>query len=492
MCIAKVLRLHPDHPEALRLLAGVLNLRGLHREAIESMYRALSRCPSDALYHNTLGSILIDAGDLDGAITALQCARALRPDLAVAHYNLGLALTRCMRIAEAEIALRQAVALAPMHVEARVLLADALKAKGQVVAATEAYRVVIRDRPDAGAAWWGLADLKTIKLSELDVISIQTALRSSQASHHDRIKMGFALAKALDDQDRLFESFEALKEAHSLARQRQQWDAKKFSSNVDAVLAAFGSRTSMTDNGFGEEVIFIVGMPRSGTTLVEQILSSHSQVEGAGELPDLTMVLEEEARNRGQRFPGYAGDMSVVDWKSLGQRYLERTGHWRARRPRFTDKFPGNWRLIGAIMTMLPAARVVCCRRDPVETCLSCYRQYLAGNEYARTFADLAAYWRDFDRAVCHWRNLYPERVCEIQLENVVAAPEAEIRNLTAFCGLSFEQTCLEFHKSKRDVFSPSAAQVRDPIRCDTARSVRYGSLLDPLRLALGAPRFPD
>jgi hypothetical protein len=232
-------------------------------------------------------------------------------------------------------------------------------------------------------------------------------------------------------------------------------------------------------------VIFIVSLPRSGSTLIEQILASHSEVEGAGELPDLPLVLGEESRRRGRAFPLWAGEMEPADWERLGHRYLERTSHWTRRRPVFTDKLPNNWHSIGAIRAMLPGARVIGVRRDPLETCFSCYRQFLYNNEYQRTFDDLAAYWHDFDRTLKLALAQHPTHVFESVYEELVAEPEAHIRRLLTHCALPFEAACLEFHRTERDVRSPSAMQVREPLRRDTARAGRYGALLDPLRAAL-------
>jgi hypothetical protein len=231
-------------------------------------------------------------------------------------------------------------------------------------------------------------------------------------------------------------------------------------------------------------------MPRSGSTLIEQVLASHSQVDGAGELADLPIVLTEEAQRRRKPFPDFVRELDAADWQRLGQRYLERTARWREHRPRFTDKLPGNWPYVGAIRAMLPRARIVIGRRDPVETCFSCYRQRLVNNEYTRTFADLAATWRDFDRAATRWHALYPDYVYENIYEDLVADPETKIRELLAFCQLPFEETCLRFYENRRGVHTPSAAQVRQPLRRDTARANDYGALLDPLRSALSLPPF--
>jgi len=489
--LAPLLASHPDHPEVLRLHAGIQNLSGNFTSAIATMKRAIAQRPLDPLYFNTLGAIMGQASDFDGAIAALRHACDLQPDLAIAWFNLGVMLTRCMRRTEAMEALRRALSLEPNYMPARALLGDMLRVENRADEAAAEYRRVIAERPWTGMAWWGLADLKTTSFAAGDVDQMRHALRDSRAQDSDRIAIGLALAKALDDAGCYAEALDALAGAHAIARRRRAWSAQVFSSGTSMILDAFAPAPAPSaDPGAGFGVIFIVGLPRSGSTLVEQILSSHSKVEGAGELPDLPMTLTEESDRRKQPYPTWVKEMRPEDWQRLGDRYLQRTGRWRERKPFFTDKLPANWYYIGAIRAMLPAARIICCRRDPLETCFSCYRQHLDNNEYARTFNDLAAYWRDFDRSVGHWHLLYPSHVREHAYEELVAEPEATIRALLAFCGLPFEENCLHFHENKRAVNTPSAMQVRQQLRSDTARAIRYGSLLDPLRNALGLPPF--
>lgn len=489
--LAPVLASHPSHPEVLRVQAGILNLRGDYRSAASLMRRAIQGRPEDALYYNTLGSILGSASEFDAAIAALRRACELQPDLAIAWFNLGVMLTRSVRHAEAVEALRQAVVLEPKHMAARGLLGDMLRAENRGDEAMREYRRMIAEQPWAGMAWWGLADLKTLRLGAEDIDQMQRALREPRADDNDRIATGFALAKALDDQGRRAESLEALANANAIARRRQQWNARKFSESISMILAAFTPPPAgAVDTALGSEVVFIQSLPRSGSTLVEQILASHSSVEGPGELPDLPLTLGEETRWRGKSFLQTIPEMKPADWQRLGERYLERTARWRAERPVSTDKLPGNWYYIGAIRAMLPGAKIIACRRDPLETCFSCYRQRLDGNEYTRTFEDLAAYWHDYDRAIRHWHAMHPENVHEHVYEALIEDPESSIRALLDFCGLPFEEACLQFHRTDRDVRTPSAMQVRQPLRRDTARAPGYGALLDPLRRALGLPAF--
>lgn len=478
---------YSSHPEVLRLQSGIFSIRGKHADAISTMRRAVELRPLDPLYHNTLGTALGANGDFDGAIRALRRACELQPGLATAWYNLGVMLTRCVRNEEATEALQRAVELAPGNMDARALLADLLRMRGDTTASAAQYRQVLAERPQAGMAWWGLADLRSGALNPEDITRMRAALGDSRVSDGDRIAIGFALAKALDEADKYGESLEALQQANAVARLRQRWNATGFSAAIEASNQAFTPPPAGAEiQTLGTSAIFIVGMPRSGTTLAEQILASHPEVEGAGELPDLPLVLAEESRRREEAFPHWVPAMQPGDWQRLGERYLERTAHWQRRRERFTDKLPNNWMYLGAIRAMLPGAHIVICRRDPLETCFSCYRQHLANNEYTRTPQDLAAFWRDFDRTASHFATPHDAHVYQHSYESMIANPEQGIRKLLDACGLPFEEACLRFYETRRDVRSPSATQVREPLRADTARSQRYGELLNPLRAALG------
>ena len=488
-----LLALHPNHPEVLRLYAGLQCLRGDFHAALATIERAIALRPDDAAYWSSLGSALIEVARYDEAITALRHACELDPEYTTAWYNLGLALIRCMHVDEAAAALRRAVSQSPeLAINARVILGDMFRAEGRLDEAVTEYRAVISQQKHAGMAWWGLAEIKTQRFADTDLEHLHDALRHPGASEDDLSAMGFALAKALDDRGRYAESLAALAQAHARVRARKRWDASVYTAHIDAILEAFTPPTACATEMLGHEAIFIVSMPRSGSTLTEQVLASHSLVDGGGEVSDLPSVLMEESQRSGKSFPQFVSALSPSDWQRMGFRYLERTARWRAGRPHFTDKMPSNWHYVGAIRAMLPGARMIVARRDPLETCLSCYRQQLANSEYTRTFADLASAWRDFDRAVRHWRVLHPAHVYESIYEELVVDPQRKIRELLAFCDLPFEPACLDFHKTKRKVHTPSATQVREPLRRDTARAHRYGALLDPLRAGLGIRPFSE
>jgi tetratricopeptide (TPR) repeat protein len=484
------LALAPKHPEVLRLFATIQTIQGRPDAAIQCLAQALAQRPNDALAYNALGNAFEAVKDYTRARDALRRACELGPELAACWFNYGRRMAQDGEIETAIPLLQRAVALAPEQVGARVTLANLLQADGRSEAAAQELRRIVADHPYAGYAWWGLAVLKPMPLGAADIATLRRLLNTDTPPPGERVAMQFALAMALENRGDFAEAFAALQAGHALARRAEIYDAAGFARHVDGLLAAFPNPPAGAANGQGGEAIFIVSLPRSGSTLTEQILASHSQVEGGTEIPDLPQVIMDESDRVRAAFPQWARTHTPEQWQALGEKYLARTQRWRGQRPRSTDKAPGNWQYVGAILAMLPNARIVVCRRDPLETCFACYRYMFARHPFSHTFADLAAHWRDFDRAVRHWQALYPDRVRVQVYENLVAEPEAQIRELLEFCGLPFEEACLNFHATERRVTTPSAAQVREPMRRDTARSGKYGALLDPLREALGVPRF--
>lgn len=363
---------------------------------------------------------------------------------------------------------------------------DTLMMLGRIDAAAAQYREVLRTRPDTAHAWWGLANLKVHALADADIAAMRRELANPRLPVSHRIVMGFALGKALADHRQHDEAFRAYAGANAAMRAKLPWDRAAFATIIDRILAAFTPPPAPAGGGIGRELIFVTGLPRSGTTLAEQILAAHPEVAGAGELPDLELVLAAESRRRGQPYPDWVQTMTPEDWTRLGHDYLERTVRWRAGRARHVDKQPGNWLHIGAIRAMLPGAAIIVCRRDPVENGWSCFRQLFAhGQHWSYDLADIGAYWRVFDQAARAWHERHPARVHEVDLERLRADPEAGIRALLEACALPFDAACLEFHRTVRTVRSASAAQVREPIRADERSAAAYGALLDPLRRAI-------
>jgi tetratricopeptide (TPR) repeat protein len=484
-----VAALDPHHPEVLRLQALLAARRGEPRLALTPLQRALAQWPDDAAILGNLGSVLVALGDGETAVRVFTRVSEVAPDQAGSWFNLGLALEAQAQHDAAGVALRRALELAPNHPGARIAHAANLATIGEIGAATAAYRAAIAVAPTSVQAWLGLVNLKTSRLDEAELAALERLYASPALDVNARASTGFAFGKALEDHGRHEEAYAVFHQANAAKRRQAPWDAQGFSRGVDAVMAAFMRVTPAPAMDMrGSEVIFVVGMPRSGSTLVEQILSAHGEVEGASELPDLDAVLREESQRRRQPLTAWAGEAMPDDWQRLGERYLERTARWRVERPRHTDKMPDNWLIAGAALAMLPGARVVDCERDALETAWSCYKQWFGAGRhlYAYDLADIAAQMRDHARLVAFWCAKFPGRVRVQSHDALIADPEPEVRALLDFCGLPYDPACLRFHEARRAVRSASAAQVRQPM-FDSARAKAYGDLLAPLRRLLQA-----
>jgi tetratricopeptide (TPR) repeat protein len=482
-----------SHPEVLRLRGVIEHMRGRHERALESLVASVRLRPQDPLTFSYMGACYESLGDSDNTLKAFRAACEQGPDCAEHWFNFGRVLNAYGWNEHALAVLRQALQIAPGDHRARAMLASVLNSEGRSEDAVGEYRRILADNPASGLSWWGLALTKPMPLDGEDVERMRRALARTDTSDYDRALVHFALGHALESLGEHAAALESLQRAHAMAtRGHEMWDVAASRERTRRSLEAFAEIAAPKPGDLGREVIFIVSLPRSGSTLTEQILASHSQVSGTLELPDLPEVLTEASTQHQAEFPDWVDAMSAADWQGLGQRYLQRTQRWRRERPRMTDKLPGNWRQIGAILSMLPNARVVVVRRDPLETCLACYRMLLDHHEYTHDFVTLAEFWHDFDQATAEWRRRCPDRVRVQSYEELTREPEAQIRELLAFCDLPFEPACLEFHANLRRVSTPSASQVREPMRGDTARAAGYGALLDPLRMALRLPAFAD
>ena len=484
-----VLAIAPEHPEVLRLY-GILHHRARrHAEALTLLQRAIAQWPDYALAHSDLGNVQFASGQVNAAFASWRQACAQAPDAAMPWFNLGRNLQLHGDTDAAIEALARAHGLAADFLPALILLGDALVHAGRFDEADARYRAALALHPACGDAWRGLANIKTRPLSEADREQLALALDRTDLGPADRIAMGFALGKVCEDHGQYGQAFDALSAANAQLRELAPWNAGAFHAHVDAMLAACTRLPAPMDATLGREVIFIVGMPRSGSTLFEQILAAHPDVEGASELPDLDQVLAEECARRQQPLLKWIGASTAPDWQRLGRRYLELTARWRRSKPRHTDKLPANWLLTGVLAAMLPGARIVDARRDALEAGWSCYKQqFYRLPHFACTLSDIAAYIHDYERAMTVWHAAAPQRIRIQRYEALLAEPEREIRALLAFCDLPFDAACLDYHRARRSVRTASATQVRQPLQRNTARADRYGALLDPLRSGLGLP----
>jgi Tfp pilus assembly protein PilF len=482
--LRRVLAEAPGFANAQFLYGITCQMRGDSNTAIEYMRKAAEQRPDDPNILTNLGATLYDSGATEEAFTCLHRAIELAPMQASNWYNLGKALKLHWQLDEATDALRCALVLNEKHVNARNTLADIFTIRGYIHDAVAEYRKVLAFQPDQAHAWQGLANLKTEPLTLTDAKQIRRILQNQQLSPDARVSLGFSLYKALEDQHDYAGAFQALREANALKRKLVQWDAVTEHARVEAIIEVFRHPSpAPLDPTLGREAIFIASLPRSGSTLVEHILASHPLVEGANEIRDLSQVLDDESKRRNKNFPHWMVDATAEDWDRLGKSYLTRTARWRTKRPCFTDKGLQNWQWIGVIRNMLPGAKIITCHRDPVETCFACYRQLFSeGIHFSYHLDDLARRYNDYQFLSDYWQKQYPGQVLDFSYETLVQESEAQIRHLLEFCQLPFDAACLSPHQTQRDVHSTaSAAQVRQPIRSDTARSPRYRDFLQPL-----------
>jgi len=486
--LEKALSAAPGHPELLRLCGLSELFNGRTENAIALLQKSMAARPDDSLVVANLGTALAQRGDLDAAERAFRRATELDPMFVDAWFNLGRALDLRQDAAGAHDAFAAVLELAPSHQPARILRAEALKTLGRVAEAEAALRAVLREDPSSVAASVALANLKPARAE--DVEALARLRRDPTLSPAERVDVGFALGQALEASGRFDEAFVIFQASNAAKRATFGWDAARVSALVDEILGAFANADSARD-ARGGDLVFLVGMPRSGSTLAEQILAAHPSVTAGGETGWLTGVLQAESVRRGAPFPSWIGGANPDDWKRLGDEYLARVE--RARRPgtHFTDKTLTNWQTLGAIRRMLPGARIVHCRRDPLETAWSCFKHNFASEQFwSYDIAELAAFFGDCERAMRAWDARFPEWIHAHTHEALLADPERATRALLDACSLPFDPACLRFQDADREVRTASAAQVRAPLGADVRVARRYGASLDGLRAALAERRI--
>jgi tetratricopeptide (TPR) repeat protein len=478
--------LAPAHPEVL-LWQGLMALeRQEWFTAAQVLAQAAPQRPHEGRLWRLLGHAQGQAGDAPTARASLQRAAALTT-MAADWLALSLECDAQGQHEDALAAVQALLRLDPRSAVGRLQRARCAKSLGHADEAAADCRALIRAGQEVARAWFSLVDLKTVRLSDAERLALEDAAQQPGWPAAEQQMLQFALGKALEDVGQTAHALAAFERANASVRAGLPWDAQAFSARVRAIRAAFDNLPAQPGSARGAEVIFIVGLPRSGSTLVEQVLASHAEVEGASELPTLPQVIDAESRRRGRPFPAWAAEASGDDWARLGQDYLRLTARWRQTRPRFTDKLPDNWVYTGAIRWMLPGARVIDCRRDALQTCWSCFKQLFAPDlaAYSYDFDSLARYARDCERLADHFAARHPRHVRVQRYEDLVAQPEAQTRALLAFCGLPFDAACLSPHQAQRAIRTPSALQVREPMQRISNPADAYGALLEPLRQAL-------
>ncbi|MDR3507390.1 MAG: tetratricopeptide repeat protein [Caulobacteraceae bacterium] len=512
------------------LLDGARALFDGRMDVAEQVLRdQLNLHPTDVAAGRMLADAAIRLGRLGDAEQLLVRGLETAPGFMPARYNYAIVLHRQQRTAEAmtqvELLLRQAPGTVAFRNLRAALLAQtgdfagaledfeavldnnpdqpgiwlsyghALKTIGRRGDAVTAYRQALTLQPDFGEAYWSLANLKTVRFTEVDIEAMKRQLAAPDLSHEDRTYLHFALGKGLEDAGALESSFKQYALGNAARRTTAPYDAEGNANYVRRTIATFGEGFLEARAGVGAaaaDPIFVLGLPRSGSTLIEQILASHSAVEGTMELLDLTAVARRAAvggLGGAPAFPESLAALPLADFATLGEDYLERTRvQRRLGRPFFIDKFPSNFMHVGLIHLILPKARIIDARRHPLGCGLSLFKQHFAqGQNYSYDLGDIGRHYADYVALMAHFDAVLPGRVHRVIYEEMVRDPEGEVRRLLDYCGLPFEPQCLRFHETDRAVRTASSEQVRRPIFTDGVDHWRgFEPWLGPLKDALG------
>ena len=496
------LQAHPTDIAALRMRAEVAARLRRYQDAQQLLERCLQLAPSfDAARHN-YAMVLNRQGKADLALAQVERLLAQEPRNP-GYRNLHAAVLANLgdysgAIGRYEGVLREF----PQQPKVWMSYGHALKTAGRREHSIAAYRRAISFEATLGEAWWSLANLKTFRFTAADLAALRAALARTDLADEDRLHFEFALGKALEDRCDYGESFAHYAAANALRRRLHPYHAAETSAFVQRSQALFTREFFAARHGAGApapDPIFIVGLPRAGSTLLEQILASHSQVEGTMELPDIPLIAREivrEAGADGEFLPALAA-LTAAQLRALGERYLERTGARRkSGAPFFIDKMPNNWLYVGLIQLILPNARIIDARRHPLGCGFSCFKQHFArGQNFSYALEDIGHYYRDYVQLMAHFEAVLPQRVHRVLYEALIADTEAQVRALLEYCGLPFEAACLRFYENERAVRTPSSEQVRQPIFQDALEHWRhFEPYLLPLAAALGPvlERYPD
>ena len=490
------LKARPTDVAAIRMLAETGMRLGRYDDAERLLARCVELAPGFMPARHNYATVLYRQNKPVEALA--QVDRLLAEDSTNPGYrNLkAAALGRTGDYAQAITLYRSVLKDQPRQPKVWMSLGHALKTVGRAADCIAAYRHCLALAPGLGEAWWSLANLKTVAFTPQDVAAMQAQLVRSDLADEDRFHLEFALGKALEDAGDAPAAFERYARGNALRRQSLDYRADETTDQVRRAKALFTPAFMAARAGQGHPVsdpIFVVGLPRSGSTLIEQILSSHSQVEGTQELPDIIAMarrLGGRARRASEgRYPEALADLSPGDLAALGQSYLVGAQvHRKLGRAYFIDKMPNNWAHLGLILLALPNARIIDARRHPLGCGFSIFKQHFArGQGFAYDLTDIGRYYADYVDLMAHFDAVVPGRVHRVIYERMVSEPEAEIRQLLAHCDLPFEDGCLKFYENDRAVRTASSEQVRKPIFTDAADHWRaYEPWLGPLKSALG------
>ncbi|MGB6488230.1 MAG: sulfotransferase [Steroidobacteraceae bacterium] len=486
---------HGDHVEGMRLLAQIGMKLDVLDDAELLLETVLEQAPDYRPARYDYAQVLLQRHKHRQAREQIRMLQEAEPDERA--YRITQA-TLATELGECEQALREYRRLleeTPDHAELHLSMAHTLKTLGRQQDAIEAYRRAAQVRPGYGDAYWSLANLKTYRFTDEELASMRAAEAAPRTALADRFHLCFALGKALEDRGEYAESFAYYQRGNALKKSECRYRPEFIERNTRLQIEVCTPELFAARRGWGDPShapIFIVGLPRAGSTLIEQILASHSCVEGTMELSDIPRLaqslLGRESGGDRPRYPGVLAELPAEDCKRFGGRYLADTALYRSGKPRFIDKMPNNFRHIGLMHLILPNAKIIDARRAPMACCFSNFKQLFAsGQPFTYSFEDITRYYRTYVELMAHWDRVLPGKVLRVQHEDLVADFEPQVRRILDFCSLEFEPGCLEFHKTSRRVHTASSEQVRRPINTEGLEQWRhFEPWLGPLAEALG------
>ncbi len=486
----------PHHIEAMRLLADIGSRLGVHEDADFLLETALELDPDNIQLRIDHIQVLRKRQKFTEALA--QSTRLLETDAESPVFQ-SLYAIESMQAGDYDAALDmfdKVLAKLPSDPNTLTSRGHALKTYGKSDEAIASYQSALKAAPQHGDAWYALANLKTYTFSDQELATMQAAQASTELSFMSRVHIAFALGKAFEDRGDPQQAFENYELGNGLKRLQTRYTTEQMQDEFEAQKRHCTPDLFAKQSGKGCEArdpIFILGLPRAGSTLIEQILASHSQVDGTLELPNI-LSLAHRLRGRKlisdrDRYPRILHDLSEDELRALGEDYIENTRTHRQGAPFFTDKMPNNFRHIGLIHTILPHAKIIDARRDPMDCCWSGYKQLFAeGQEFTYGLEDIGHYYRGYVDLMDHWDRVLPEgRVLRVQHEDVLEDVEKQVRRVLEYCGLPFEEACVDFHKTDRAVRTASSEQVRQPLnRSGQGQWRPFDPYLAPLRAALG------
>lgn len=485
---------NPRHSEALRLLGRIAQRRGALCQAELYFKEAVEGAPEYVDARFDYVRVLIERQKYSQALEQIDELSRIAPSDLEASFLRATVLAGLERHGEAVPVFRQLIAACPERSHYQILLGNALKALGRSDDAIQAYRSAASGQSGAGEAYWSLANLKTYRFDDGEIERMR-ALDASPAQRPDRAQLCFALGKALEDRGEYGSAWSFYQRGNALARAASDYRHRATELNAQRLTNLFTRAFFAARAGAGataRDPIFVVGLPRTGSTLLEQILASHADVEGTQERHDIRRIvaeMEEAAKlSGGSSYPEVLEDIDTDVFRNFGERYLDETEELRRGKSRFVDKLPNNFWHIGLIHLILPNAKIIDMRREPMACAVANLRQFYArGGEFSYGIGEIAGYYRTYLDLMRHWDDVLPDRVLRVHYEDLVEDLEASVRRVLDYCELDFDPACLEFHRTERVVNTPSSEQVRQPLfRDGLSNWRRFEPWLDPLRAALG------